>query len=84
LLGRGYDVKVHDFEALKHDLYGANLAAVENHSHIKKVLVEDLSEAITDCQVVVLTQHNKKYFDFIKEELGDRDLVDLTGTMNKL
>lgn len=81
LLGAGYELQVHDFEALRHDLYGANLATVENHEHIRKLMIEDANEVISANDVIVLTQHNRKYIPLLTSLLPEKILIDLPGLL---
>jgi GDP-mannose 6-dehydrogenase len=81
LIGEGYDLRVHDFEALRHDLYGANLATVETHAHIKKLMVEDINEVISSSDLIVLTQHNKKYLSLLNGLAAEKLLIDLPGLL---
>ena len=84
LLGRGYEIRVHDFEALRHELYGANLAAFENHSHIRKLISRDLDTVVHESEVIVIAQHNPKYAS-VGENLHDSKLLlDLTGLTQKI
>lgn len=84
LLGRGYEIRVHDFEALRHELYGANLAAFENHSHIRKLISRDLDTVVRESEVIVIAQHNPKYAS-VGENLHDSKLLlDLTGLTQKI
>jgi GDP-mannose 6-dehydrogenase len=79
LIGSGYEVQVHDFEALRHDLYGANLATVEKHAHIRKLMVEDAYEVISSSDLIVVAQHNKKYLPLISGLDAGKILIDLPG-----
>jgi GDP-mannose 6-dehydrogenase len=81
LIGSGYDLQVHDFEALRHDLYGANLATVENHDHIRKLMTKDAKELISANDVIVLTQHNRKYLPLLTSLPAHKILIDLPGLL---
>jgi len=81
LLGAGYELQVHDFEALRHDLYGANLATVEGHSHIRKLMVQNVEDVLTGNEIIVLTQHNKKYLPSLLNLAKDKVLIDLPGLL---
>lgn len=81
LIGSGYEIKVHDFEALRHDLYGANLATVETHGHIRKLMVQDPSEVISSSDLIVLTQHNRKYIPLLNGLSAEKILIDLPGLL---
>lgn len=83
LLGYGFELRIHDFEALRHDLYGANLATLQNHAHIRRLMHESVDQVISDSEVIVITQHNKKYLSYVRGELGERTLIDLTGLTRK-
>ena len=82
LLGAGYELQVHDFEALRHDLYGANLATVEGHSHIRKLMVQNVEEVLSGNEIIVLTQHNKKYLPLLVNLAKDKVLIDLPGLLD--
>jgi GDP-mannose 6-dehydrogenase len=81
LIGAGYELQIHDFEALRHDLYGANLATVENHLHIRKLMIEDANEVISANDVIVLTQHNRRYLPLLTSLLPKKILIDLPGLL---
>jgi GDP-mannose 6-dehydrogenase len=82
LLGAGYELQVHDFEALRHDLYGANLATVEGHSHIRKLMVQNVEDVLSGNEIIVLTQHNKKYLPLLVNLAKDKVLIDLPGLLD--
>jgi GDP-mannose 6-dehydrogenase len=82
LLGAGYELQVHDFEALRHDLYGANLATVEGHSHIRKLMVQNVEDVLSGNEIIVLTQHNKKYVPLLVNLAKDKVLIDLPGLLD--
>jgi len=79
LLGKGYNLKVHDFEALNHELYGSNLATFERHANIRSILVTNLQELIDHSKLIVLTQYNKKYLGILNELPRNKLVIDLTG-----
>lgn len=82
LLGAGYELQVHDFEALRHDLYGANLATVESHSHIRKLMIQNVEDVLSANEIIVLTQHNKKYLPLLKSLAKEKILIDLPGLLD--
>jgi GDP-mannose 6-dehydrogenase len=82
LLGAGYELQVHDFEALRHDLYGANLATLEGHSHIRKLMVQNVEDVLSGNEIIVLTQHNKKYLPLLVDLAKDKVLIDLPGLLD--
>ena len=79
LLGRGYQVFVHDFDALKHNLYGANLETFREHSHIERIMYSDPDSLILDCDVIVLAQYNKKYIEHLSRITSEKTVIDLVG-----
>jgi GDP-mannose 6-dehydrogenase len=81
LIGAGYELQVHDFEALRHHMYGANLATVETHAHIRKLMVEDASHIVSSSDLIVLTQHNRKYLPLLNGLSAEKILIDLPGLL---
>ena len=61
LVGKGFTVKVHDYEAHRHPMFGANLNEWNRHAHLADRMIESPTELMTDSDVVVLTQFNRRY-----------------------
>jgi GDP-mannose 6-dehydrogenase len=54
LIGKGYDLRIHDPDLTGRHLFGANLRFVEEHlPHLSRVLVDDLADAGTPELVVI-------------------------------
>ena len=83
LLGKGFEVQVHDFEVDGTKLFGVNLNTWNQHSHLAENMVADPRELIRESDVVVLAQHNSRYLAILKDLPDDKILVDLTGLTKK-
>lgn len=84
LVGKGFDVKIHDFEVNRHKLFGTNLQEWNRHAHLADRLVDTPNSLIAECDLIVLTQHNTAYQPLI-ESLPERvKFVDVSGVFRTL
>ena len=81
LVGRGLDVKIHDFEVNQVQLFGANLAEWTRFSHLAPRMVDSLEEIIDSSEVLVLAQHNRDYQEPLAMISPEKILVDLAGIL---
>lgn len=79
LLGRGFDVRIHDFHVNRTQLFGSNLAVWSRHAHLAARMVESVDELIANSDVVVLAQHNRVYAKRLDEGNDDVIVIDLVG-----
>jgi len=63
-------------------LYGANLDTVESHSHIRKLMIQNVEDVLSANEIIVLTQHNKKYLPLLTSLTKEKILIDLPGLLN--
>jgi GDP-mannose 6-dehydrogenase len=80
LLGRGYDVRLHDDNVLLPRLVGANREhLVRTVPHVAGHLVDDLDEALAGAEVVVIAQGNPAYADIVERLTAEQKVLDLVG-----
>lgn len=78
LLGKGYDLVIHDQNVMISRIAGANKQYIEaRFPHIAKLLVRDLNELQQMTDVVVVTQNTPEYKSFIQEVLPIKMVIDL-------
>src|SRR5215213_1723525 len=66
LLGKGYDVRLHDEAVMLPRLVGANREhLLRTLPHVAAHLVDDLEESIQGADVVVVAQGNPAYADIL-------------------
>jgi GDP-mannose 6-dehydrogenase len=83
LMGKGFKIQIHDYEVEGSKLFGANLNTWNQNAHLAGNMVSNLKELVADSEVIVLTQHNRRYLAAIKELPDGCQLVDLTGLTEK-
>jgi GDP-mannose 6-dehydrogenase len=80
LLGKGYEVKLHDESVLLPRLVGANREhLLRTLPHVASYLVDDLEEALEGADVVVVAQGNPIYADVLQRLTPDQKVLDLQG-----
>jgi GDP-mannose 6-dehydrogenase len=80
LLGKGYEVRVHDEGVLLTRLVGANREhLLRTLPHVAAYLVDDLEESIRGAEVIVVAQGNPAYADILKRVSPDQEVLDLHG-----
>jgi GDP-mannose 6-dehydrogenase len=82
LLGKGFDLRVHDSEVELTRLLGANKRFLdEKLPHISSLLLPSLPDVLGRSEVVVLCKQTAEYAD-LGQRLGpDQQLVDLIGAL---
>jgi GDP-mannose 6-dehydrogenase len=85
LIGKGYEVKIHDPAIETSRITGTNRDYIEQHiPHLASRLVSSIDELINHAEVLVATRDVKPLLDRV-EELGKRPLiVDLSGRKHRL
>ena len=79
LVGKGFSVTVHDYEAHRHPMFGANLNEWNRHAHLADRMIESADELMANSDVVVLTQFNRRYLEVLKSLPSDAAFIDLAG-----
>jgi GDP-mannose 6-dehydrogenase len=79
LIGKGYDVRIHDEHVNLERLVGTNRRHVETVlPHIASLLDHDLESVLAHGDAVVVAQGNKAYAG-LSERIPDRPILDLAG-----
>jgi GDP-mannose 6-dehydrogenase len=83
LIGKGYELAIHD-ECVNADrLVGANLEYVQKkHPHIAALLSDNLEVVLKDAELIIVAQANPAYAR-ICDLITDRPVLDLTGVARK-
>jgi len=80
LVGKGNTVVVHDEHISPSRLVGSNREYVmQKLPHIASLLVDDLSEALRDADIVVVAHSNAAFSDLMSRVRPDQVVLDLTG-----
>lgn len=80
LLGKGYEVRLHDEGVVVPQLTGQNREFVNRAvPHFAAYLVGDLDEAVRDADVVVVAQSNVVYADVVSRLQPWQKVLDLNG-----
>jgi GDP-mannose 6-dehydrogenase len=84
LVGKGYDVTIHD-EYVNHEkLVGANRDYVGSHyPHILSLLTDNVEVALKDAELIVVAQANPAYATLVGM-IADRPVLDLCGAARAL
>jgi GDP-mannose 6-dehydrogenase len=79
LIGKGYELAIHDEYVNPERLIGANLQYVQAmHPHIAALLTDHLEVAIKDADLIIVAQANPAYASLC-ETVTDRPVLDLSG-----
>jgi GDP-mannose 6-dehydrogenase len=79
LIGKGYEIAIHDEYVNLDRLVGANREYVEKmHPHIASLLQDDLEVTLKDAELIIVAQANPAYAR-ICELVTDRPVLDLSG-----
>lgn len=80
LLGKGYEVRLHDANVLLPRLVGANREhLVRTLPHVASHVVADLDEALLGAEVVVVAQGNPAYANIVERLTPEQKVLDLVG-----
>jgi GDP-mannose 6-dehydrogenase len=79
LLGKGYEIVIHDEYVNLDRLVGANREYIETmHPHIASLLSDNLEVALKDAELIIVAQANPAYASLC-ELVTDRPVLDLSG-----
>jgi GDP-mannose 6-dehydrogenase len=80
LLGKGYEIRLHDAHVVLPRLVGANREHLERTlPHFGGYIVSDLGEALAGAEVVVIAQGNPAYADVVDRLSPEQKVLDLVG-----
>lgn len=78
LIGKGFQIKVHDRFVSLANLQGANRAYIESTiPHISSLMVESVDDVLEDCDVVVIGNKSPEYKDVFEKLRDDQIMIDL-------
>jgi len=78
LIGRGFQVKVHDKQVSLANLQGANRAYIEaTIPHISSLMVNDVDQILNGCDVIVIGNRASEYKDVFGKLRDDQTMIDL-------
>ena len=78
LIGRGFQVKVHDKQVSLANLQGANRAYIEaTIPHISSLMVGDVDQILATCDVIVMGNKAPEYKDVFGKLRDDQTMIDL-------
>ncbi len=78
LIGKGYQVKVHDRYVSLANLQGANRAYIEQTiPHIASLMAESVDEVLKSCEVIVIGSKSPEYSEVLSKLRPDQTLIDL-------
>jgi len=77
LLGKGYDLKVHDKNVHLSNLIGRNRQYVnEKIPHLEKIITDDFDEVVGNSELIIVANKEKDYAD-LPERYPEKDIIDL-------
>ena len=82
MLGKGFDCRIYDADLSAGDLVGSNRAYIESQvPHLSKLLVDDVVELATTCDVLVVTKPSGELEAFLATpgDNPDQIVADLVG-----
>jgi GDP-mannose 6-dehydrogenase len=81
LIGKGYEISIHDRNVQFASLVGANRDYILNHiPHIGRLLVDDPVRLFTQSDVIVLATNEPEFGGLAREHGKNKILIDLVGT----
>jgi GDP-mannose 6-dehydrogenase len=79
LLGKGYDLRLHDNCVSLARLTGANRRYIEGHiPHISKLMVESVAELVRHAELIVVGNLNEEFFAALENLKPEQAVLDLT------
>ena len=79
LVGQGFSVAIHDYDALRHPVFGTNQAEWNRHAHLEGRMVDTAEDLIAGSDVVVLAQFNRRYVELLERAPDNVAVIDLSG-----
>ncbi len=77
LLGKGYDLRVHDKNVHPSNLIGRNRLYVnERIPHIEKIITDDLDEVISNSELIIVANKEEQYAN-LPSRYPEKDIIDL-------
>lgn len=77
LLGKGYELKVHDKNVHLSNLIGRNRRYInEKIPHLEKIITDDLDEVIDSSELIVVANKEPQYAD-LPSRYPDKNIIDL-------
>ena len=77
LLGKGYDLKVHDKNVHLSNLIGRNRQYVnEKIPHLEKIITDDLDEVIGNSELIIVANKEEQYAN-LPSRYPEKDIIDL-------
>ena len=77
LLGKGYDLRVHDKNVHLSKLIGRNRQYInEKIPHLEKIITDDLDEVMSNSELIVVANREQQYADLPSRYPG-KDIIDL-------
>ncbi len=84
LIGKGYDIRVHDQNVRLASLVGANRDFILNRiPHISRLMVETVEEILTHADTVVVGTRSPEYSEALHRINSNQTLVDLVRITNQ-
>jgi GDP-mannose 6-dehydrogenase len=83
LLGKGFDVKIHDSNVVLSRLVGANRAYIDQQlPHIGDVLTDDIDELIEHCEILIVGANGPHLAEALEKIGSDGLVIDLVRLPN--
>jgi GDP-mannose 6-dehydrogenase len=77
LLGKGFQVLVHDSQVVVSKLIGANKEFIQKHlPHISKIVFDDLNHVVSESDLLIIA-HNRPEYRKLPETVTDKPIIDL-------
>lgn len=79
LIGKGYDIRIHDENVEMARLVGANAAYIQQHiPHLTRLLMP-FDEVLDHAELLVVNTNDPRYMDVARRVRPDQQVVDLVG-----
>jgi GDP-mannose 6-dehydrogenase len=83
LLGKGFEVKIHDSNVVLSRLVGANRAYIDQQlPHIGDVLTDNVDELIEHCEILIVGSNGPHVADALTKVGSDKVIIDLVRLPN--
>ncbi|WP_218103762.1 nucleotide sugar dehydrogenase [Paenibacillus hemerocallicola] len=85
LIGKGYDIRIHDRNVEDSRLIGANKEYMESVvPHLIRLMEPDLEKLKRHSDLIVVAQKNEQYIEFVHNALDTKIVIDLVGISDSL